>query len=76
MAGTIKQRSKGSWTIWWDEGRDPVTGKRRQRNKTIRGSKRDAERELRDIQSQLDKGSYVRPSKLTFGELLSRWLTD
>jgi len=26
MKGHIKQRSKGSWTLWVDLGRDPETG--------------------------------------------------
>ena len=35
MKGHIQQRSKGSWTIWVDLGRDPETGKRKQQNLTV-----------------------------------------
>ena len=46
MKGHIRQRTKGSWAIWVDLGRDPETGKRKQQTFTVRGSKKDAEREL------------------------------
>jgi len=76
MAGTIKKRAKGSYTIWWDEGRDPLTGKRRQRNKSIKGTKRNAEAELRKILTALDSGVYIKPTKLTVGDLLRQWLEN
>jgi integrase len=75
MRGTIKQRSKGTWTIWWDEPRGP-DGKRRQRNKTIKGRRKDAEAKLREILATLDTGSYVVPSKQSVGDFLNRWLQD
>jgi len=43
MKGFIRQRSKGSWEIAIDGGRDPSTGKRLQHWKTVRGAKRDAQ---------------------------------
>jgi integrase len=75
MRGTIKQRSKGSWTLWWDEPR-AEDGKRRQRSKTIKGTKKDAETRLREILASLDSCSYVVPSKQTVGDFLIRWLKD
>ena len=76
MKGHIRQRSKGSWTIWVDLGRDPETGKRKQQTFTIRGSKRDAERELRTALTRIESGAHVKPTKLTVGEYLQRWLRD
>ena len=76
MKGHIKQRSKGSWTIWVDLGRDPETGKRKQQTLTVRGSKKDAERELRAVLTRLETGAYVQPTKLTVGEFLTQWLKD
>ena len=75
MRGTIRQRAKGTWTIHWDEPRGP-DGKRRQRNKSIRGTKREAEARLREILGSLDKGSYIAPSKMTLGDLLTQWLDN
>jgi integrase len=76
MKGHIRQRSKGSWTIWVDLGRDPETGKRKQQTLTVRGGKKDAERELRAILTRIEGGTYVRPIKITVGEYLETWLRD
>lgn len=73
MKGHIRQRSKGSWTLWVDLGRDPETGKRRQQTLTVRGAKRDAERELRDLLHSLEVGSYVKSSRITLGQWLEQW---
>jgi len=74
MKGHIRQRSKGSWTIWVDLGRDPETGKRKQQTLTVRGSKKDAERELRMILTRLETGAYTKPAKLMVGGYLEQWL--
>lgn len=76
MKGHIRQRSKGSWTIWVDLGRDPETGKRKQQTLTVRGSKKDAERELRAALTRIESGAHVKPAKMTVGEYLGRWLRD
>lgn len=41
-SGHIRARSAGSWEIKYDLGRDPLTGRRITRYRTIHGSKRDA----------------------------------
>jgi len=41
---------------------------------TVRGTKRDAERELRHILTRLETGAYVKPTKLTVSEYLEQWL--
>jgi len=74
MKGHVKQRSKGSWTLWVDLGRDPETGKRKQQTSTVRGSKKDAERELRTLLTRIEGGAYVKPARLTVGEYLEQWL--
>ncbi len=76
MKGSIRQRSKGSWEIFYDMGADPVTGKRRQKSQTVKGTKRDAQRILREVLLSLEQGSYVKPNKITLGEWLSQWLKD
>ena len=74
MKGHIKQRSKGSWTLWVDLGRDPETRKRKQQTFTVRGSKQVAERELRTVLTRIEGGAHVKPTKLTVGEYLEQWL--
>ena len=74
MKGHMKQRSKGSWTLWVDIGRDSETGKRKQQTLTVHGTKTDAQRKLRDLLHSLDMGSYAKPSRLTVSEFLKEWL--
>ena len=76
MKGHIYQRAKGSWTIVYDLPVDVVTGKRRQKSETVKGTKRDAERALREVLLSVEQGSYVKPNKITLGELLRQWLRD
>ena len=74
MRGHITKRAKGSWTIILDLGRDPATGKRKQHWGTVRGTKRDAEKKLAELQHQMYTGAFVKPSKLTVGDFLREWL--
>ncbi|HUU63987.1 MAG TPA: tyrosine-type recombinase/integrase [Dehalococcoidia bacterium] len=74
MRGHIRQRTKGSWAIVIDVGRDPETGKRCQQWHTVRGTKRDAEQAMREMLVGLDKGTYVKPNRLTVAEYLQQWL--
>jgi len=74
MRGHIRKRSARSWTIVVDIGRDPVSGKRRQKWQTVQGTKRDAERTLRETLSALEKGIYIEPSCKTLSEWLNEWL--
>ncbi len=74
MRGHIRKRSKDAWTIVIDAGRYPETGKRCQQWHTVRGTKRDAEQAMREMLVGLDKGTYVKPNRLTVAEYLEQWL--
>ena len=76
MKGHVYKRSKGSWTIIYDLPADSVTGKRRQKSQTIRGTKRDTQRVLREVLLSLEQGSYVKPNKINLGDWLRQWLKD
>ena len=76
MRGHIKQRSKGSWSIVLDLGRDHATGKRKQQWVTVRGTKKEAESKLAELQHQLNTGEFVKTSKLTVREFLTQWFQD
>ena len=73
MKGYIRQRSKGSWEITIDTGRDPSTGKRRRHSETVKGAKKDAERRLAELLVSIERGSYIKPKKITLGEWLEDW---
>ena len=76
MRGSIIQRSKGSWTIILNLGRDPATGKRKQQWVTVRGTKKQAETRLSELLNQMDTGGFIKPTKETFGSFLQRYLDD
>ena len=76
MKGHIYKRSKDSWTIVYDLPADSATGKRQQKSQTVKGTKRDAERDLREVLLSLEQGAYVKPNKITLGEWLKQWLKD
>src|SRR6476660_2247908 len=72
--GTIKSRSSGSYRIRYSLGRDPVSGKRRFGTATVRGTRKDAERELTRLLRTTDTGEQVDPSRMTVGQWLDLWL--
>jgi len=55
---------------------DHTTGKYKYHWVTVKGTKRDAEKRLAEIVHQLDNGTFIKPSKITVGEYLERWLRD
>jgi len=75
MTGHIRKRSKGSWEVKWEAPAD-AAGIRRTRYRTVKGTKKDAEKELRVILSTLDQGVYCDPSTRTVGEILEIWLNS
>jgi len=76
MKGHIRQRSKGSWEIFYEMAADTVTGRRRQKSQTVKGTKREAQRVLREVLMSLEQGAYVKPNKVTLGDWLRQWLKD
>ena len=73
MRGHIRRQGRKSWAVVLDIGFDQ-RGRRRQKWHTVRGTKRDAEKELSRILRELDTAAYVEPTKLTVGEFLEQWL--
>ncbi len=49
-------------------------GKRRQRRETVRGTKADAQRRLRELRRGVETDSYAVDARLTVRELALRWL--
>jgi integrase len=70
----VRKRSKGTWEIYLDTGRDPVTGKRLRHYETARGTKREAQQRLAELEVSIEKGSYIKPKRITVGEWLGNWL--
>jgi integrase len=74
MKGYIRLRSKGSWEITIDIGRDPATDKRLRHFETVRGRKADAEVRLVELLHSLEKGAYAKPQRLSLNAYLYQWL--
>ena len=73
MRGGLRERSPGVWEVRAEAGRDPVSGKRRQISRTVRGTKREAQRKLNALLAELDQGTHVG-SEATFADVAERWL--
>jgi len=75
VRGSIRRRSKGSWEICVDVGRDPVTGKRHRHFESVRGGKKIAQQRLHELLHSIEQGIYVKtPRDLTVAEYLRSWL--
>ncbi|MGQ0433386.1 MAG: tyrosine-type recombinase/integrase [Microthrixaceae bacterium] len=74
MRGLIQKRGTGSWRIRAYLGRD-ASGTKRYVTKTVRGTRRDAERDLSRLLVEVDEGRHSASAPMTFGDLLDRWLT-
>lgn len=69
----IRTLAKGRHKLVWEAGVD-AHGKRLQRYETFRGTKADAEKRWREVQSELDRGNTVPAAALTLDELVNQWL--
>jgi integrase len=75
MSGSLRQRSKGSWEIKFEAPAD-ATGRRKTIFRTVKGSKREAQAKLVELQSEAARGGLVDHSRETLGEFLIRWDRD
>jgi integrase len=73
MKGTIKQRSEGSYSLIIDLPRQRGE-KRKQKWFTYRGTKRDAQKELARLITEMADDSFQEPSKTTLEQFFERWL--
>lgn len=73
MQGQIKQRSPGSWQLCYDLPRG-ADQKRKQKYCTVRGTKKDAEKELRRLLAEVDAGLVVDTARGTVADHLIKWL--
>jgi hypothetical protein len=72
--GHIRERSPGSFEIRYSLGTDPATGQRRITTVTVRGTRKEAEKELRRLLLSLDTGQHIDPTRMTTGRWLTTWL--
>ncbi|MBC7075463.1 MAG: site-specific integrase [Syntrophomonadaceae bacterium] len=73
MAGQIINRGKNKWLARVYMGLD-ANGKRKYHNKTIHGTKKEAQAYLNKVLREKDTGEFCEPSKEPLGKYLDRWL--
>jgi integrase len=74
-AGHIRQRSPGSFEVRYTFGTDPATGRRRAITTTVKGSRKDAQKELRRLLCTIDVGDHVAPDKVTLAAWAEHWIS-
>jgi integrase len=75
MNGSIRRRGKGTYELTIDLGKDS-NGRRQRKFVNVKGTRKEADRKLRDILASIDKGLPVDAGKLSLREMLQRWLRD
>ena len=74
-AGSIRQRSDGTWEARITIGNDPGTGK--QIRKSVYGkTQKEVRQKMTQAIAALDNGNYFEPANMTLGEWLDVWTTD
>ncbi len=74
MRGSVVKRGK-SYSVVVDLGRDPITGKRRQKWHSGYRTKRDAERAVAELIGTVNSGTYIARTRQTLSEYAGEWLT-
>ena len=75
MTGQIIKRGEKTWYVRIFLGRD-ANGKRKYFNKTIHGTKKDAQKFLTAKTREKDLGIFVEPASMPLNDFLDRWLEE
>lgn len=73
MRGTMVETRPGKWRLRVFVGRD-VDGRVRHLNRTVAGTKREAQRELAKLVADIERGALVTSHSGTVSDLVDRWL--
>ena len=74
-SGTIRKRPDGRWEGRYTIGRDPMTGKQKQ--KSVYGkTQQEVRQKLSQISVEIDEGIYVEPTIMKVGAWLDIWLKE
>ena len=63
-----------SYQLTAEGDRDPLTGKRERKYKTVKGTKKQAEAELRKMIAELESGSIITVSSMKLSSWMDTWL--
>lgn len=73
MEGHVRKRGD-KWAFWIELPKDPETGKRRQKTRSGFRTKREAQAAMTQLMAQLQAGTFVEPTRLTFAAYADQWL--
>lgn len=73
VQGHLRERRAGVWELVVELGRDPLSGRRRQQSRTVRGTKRQAQQALRSLIGDVE-GGRLTGTATTVSDLLDQWL--
>jgi integrase len=74
LRGHIRQVGDDRYQVLFDISPDPVTGKRRQRSRTVRGSRARAEAVLAELIAEVEAEGWIDDGSMTVGALAEMWL--
>ena len=75
MTGQLIKRNENTWLVRIFLGRD-ADGKRKYFNKTIHGTKKDAQKFLTAKTREKDLGIFIEPGAMSLNECLDKWLEE
>ncbi len=76
MRGSIIKREMKKGVVYdivFDLGRDPVTGRRKQKWQRGYRTRKEAEAALAKAIAEVEQGAFINPEKLTVGDYLREW---
>ena len=78
LSGNIVKKAKTrkgqSWQLTVEMPRDPITGERNRKYKTVTGTKKEADQALRRFITELERGEYIEDNNITVSDWLQKWL--
>ncbi len=76
MRGSKRKQGKDSWRLTISMGYNPTTDKYDKYQETFVGKGPDADKRIRELISQLEKGIDINPKQMTIEEFFKKWLDD
>ena len=73
---SLYHRGPKKWRISVELGRDPKTGKRKRKYKTVNGTKKEAQKIMLEMVQKYEKGNFSEAEDITVKEYLKKWLYE
>ena len=73
---SLYHKGPKKWRISIELGRDPKTGKRKRKFKTVNGTKKEAQKIMLEMVQKYEKGNFNEAEDITVEEYLKKWLYE